>query len=101
MSMDYAKSFYNSKKWRETQRLYMQSQNYICERCGNLAGIVHHKIYITPKNINNPSVTLDFNNLEALCIACHNLEHKSGEVCSYEIRFTSEGNLIKSPLFTK
>lgn len=99
--MDYAKSFYNSKKWRETQRLYMQSQNYICERCGNLTGIVHHKIYITPKNINNPSVTLDFNNLEALCAVCHNLEHKSGGICSDEVRFTSEGNLIKSPLFTK
>lgn len=98
MSKDYAKNFYNSKKWRKTQRLYMQTQNYICERCGSLAGIVHHITYITPQNIDNPNITLSFKNSEAVCIPCHTLEHKSGEVCSNEVRFTSSGDLIKPPI---
>lgn len=37
--------------------------------------IVHHKHYIDMSNIYNTDITLDFNNLELLCIACHNKEH--------------------------
>ena len=98
MSKDYAKAFYHSKKWKDTQQTYMVSQNYICERCGNLARIVHHKKYITPSNIDDPNIILDWNNLEALCMACHTLEHKSNGICSDEVRFTDNGDLIKSPL---
>lgn len=52
----------------------------LCERClknGDLvpAKIVHHKIYLTPQNINDPRITLDYSNLEALCQDCHNREH--------------------------
>lgn len=79
----------------------MMSQNYICERCGETARIVHHKIYITPKNINNPNITLDWNNLEALCIVCHNLEHKSYGVCNNDVMFVKDGDLIKFPLLKK
>lgn len=40
-----------------------------------LGDIVHHKCYINSKNIFNPNVTLNFENLELLCIDCHNKEH--------------------------
>lgn len=98
MSKDYAKAFYHSKKWKDTQAAYMMSQNYICERCGNLARIVHHKKYITPKNINNPDITLDWSNLEALCMNCHTYEHLKNVICSAGVGFTDNGDLIKSPL---
>lgn len=60
----------------------------LCERClahGRYtpAEIVHHKIYITPDNIGEPSITLDWNNLEAVCRSCHEAEHRG-----YEKRFT-------------
>lgn len=40
-----------------------------------LGDIVHHKKYISSKNIYNPEVTLNFDNLELLCRDCHNKEH--------------------------
>lgn len=98
MSKDYAKAFYHSKKWKDTQLSYMVSQNYICERCGSLARIVHHKKYITSNNINNPDITLNWSNLEALCMNCHTNEHLKSGICSNEVRFTDSGDLIKSPL---
>ena len=73
----------------------MQSVNYICVRCGDIATICHHKTYITPENINDPNVTLNWNNLEALCQTCHNLEHHSGGIVAEGLTFDSKGNLIQ------
>lgn len=72
---EYAKDFYKGKQWRNISRLYMERKHYICERCGAVAKICHHKKYITAANINDPAVTLNFDNLEALCQECHNKEH--------------------------
>ena len=55
----------------------MMSQNYICERCGGVGVICHHRKYITPYNINNPALTLGTENLECLCQECHNQEHSA------------------------
>lgn len=32
---------------------------------------MHHKIHITPDNINDPNITLDWNNLQLVCRDCH------------------------------
>ena len=72
---EYARSFYLSKEWKKVSSLYMSSRNYICERCGGVGTICHHKKYITPWNINDPSITLNLDNLECLCQECHNQEH--------------------------
>lgn len=95
MAKDYARGFYNSGAWRKTQAAYMASQNYLCERCGKVACIVHHKKYITPKNISDPSVTLNWDNLESLCMDCHNTEHHGGAICADGLRFDSNGNIVK------
>ena len=93
---DYAKGFYNSKQWRDTQKVFMQSKNYVCERCGKPAVIVHHKTYITPKNINDPNITLNWNNLEALCATCHQHEHfQDRNVTAEGLMFDDQGNLVK------
>ena len=55
--------------------------------------IVHHKKHITPENINNPRVTLSFDNLELLCARHHNEEHKSKYEKRY--RFDEYGNIIQ------
>ena len=65
---EYAKAFYKGKQWKKISRLYMEQQHYICERCGGVATICHHRKYISPANINNPAITLNFDNLEALCV---------------------------------
>lgn len=74
---EYAERFYKGKAWQKVSRLYMTGQNYICERCGGVGVICHHKTYITPENISDPAITLNMDNLECLCQDCHNKEHKS------------------------
>ncbi|PEW67196.1 HNH endonuclease [Bacillus cereus] len=95
MAKDYAKAFYNGAAWRKCKDGFMQSKNYLCERCGGIAVICHHKQYITPQNIHDPNITLSWNNLEALCMTCHTQEHLSGGICAEGLAFDSKGNLIQ------
>lgn len=37
---------------------------------------VHHKIHLTPDNINDPEITLNYDNLMLLCRDCHAAIHK-------------------------
>ena len=94
---EYAKGFYSSDAWKKTRAAYIKKANGLCERCRAVGDItpgkiVHHKKYITPNNINNPSITLSFNNLELLCEDCHNKEHKRKENTRY--RFAEDGSLL-------
>ena len=41
--------------------------------------IVHHKIHLSPDNINDASITLDWSNLMFVCQDCHAKAHKSKE----------------------
>ncbi len=73
-------AFYVSGVWIDCARAYRDS-NPLCERCRkkgeiSLAEQVHHKIKLTPENINNPDITLNWDNLEALCGDCHREEHR-------------------------
>ena len=52
----WAEWFYKSKEWAQTRDAYMVAQHYLCERCGEPAKIVHHKIWLTPKNIHEQSM---------------------------------------------
>jgi hypothetical protein len=77
---EFAKSFYCSKAWKETRKAYAKSKGGLCERCLKkglyVPGvIVHHKVYLTPDNINDPAVSLNWNNLELVCRDCHAQEH--------------------------
>lgn len=80
MSRSIDKAFYSSKAWRECKNEYLKTVNHQCERCrmnGLMvpAYIVHHKKHLNQSNYGDPEVALSFNNLEALCLACHNKEH--------------------------
>jgi len=74
------KSFYNSKQWKDVEKLYKQKRNYLCEKCmeeGRFTPgeIVHHKIHLSESNYRDPEISLNFENLQLLCIACHNSVH--------------------------
>ena len=78
---DFARSFYKSKRWQATREAYLRSVGGLCERCLKKglyrpAVIVHHKVYITAENIHTPEVTLNWDNLEAVCRDCHEDEHR-------------------------
>ena len=78
------RQFYSSVQWTETSRRYRQYRKGLCERClakGLIvpADEVHHKVRLTKDNINDYSISLNFDNLEALCEACHDKEHEQDQ----------------------
>jgi 5-methylcytosine-specific restriction endonuclease McrA len=88
--------FYHSQAWRRLSRAFLMSRNYICEVCGKPAEIAHHKQHITPENIGNSAVTLNVDNLQALCIPCHNTIHYStGGAIVKGLCFDENGDLRK------
>lgn len=73
---DYAASFYKSTTWQACRNAYAKSKAGLCEVCLSRGiytpgEIVHHKVHITPANIGDPSVTLNFANLQLVCRDCH------------------------------
>ena len=76
----FAHEFYCSWAWIKCARAYKKSKGGLCERCWSKgliipAAEVHHKIRLTPENINDPNIALNWNNLECLCKNCHKEEH--------------------------
>ena len=94
---EWNKDFYQSRLWQECRESYLITQNYICERCGEIAKIVHHKTLLTPENTHDPHITLAHENLEALCQTCHNAEHH-GKPKAQRYAFDEAGNVVHSPL---
>ena len=81
-------------EWRRLSRVFLLSKNYICERCGLPAEIAHHRRYLTPRNVNDASIALNPDNLEALCMACHNAEHfGAGRAVVQGLTFDENGDL--------
>jgi 5-methylcytosine-specific restriction endonuclease McrA len=67
--------------WQNTSRAYKQSVGGLCEKCMSKgmvtpAEIVHHKIPLTDDNINDLSISLSWDNLQALCRQCHAEAHE-------------------------
>lgn len=73
-------AFYGSRAWKRCRTEYKKSVGGLCERCKTKGliepgYIVHHKEYINARNITDPNILLNFDNLELLCMDCHNKEH--------------------------
>lgn len=78
---EYAEKFYKSVAWKQCRAAYAKSKGGLCEVClarGRIVPgeIVHHKIHISPKNINDLNVILDWNNLQLVCRECHAEAHR-------------------------
>ena len=92
MAREFAKAFYHSSKWIKTSRAYAVSRYYICEKCGKQGKIVHHKIHLNEDNINDPNISLAWNNLQYLCVECHNRVHGREE--KNKIIFNASGDVV-------
>ena len=73
--------FYTTQIWRKCRASFMQERHGLCEVCMSRGLIVpavhvHHKIPITPDNLDNPAITLNHANLMALCEECHQAQHR-------------------------
>ena len=102
MAKEFAIRFYKSKAWKKCREGYIQSVYGLCERCnkeGKIVNgyIVHHKIKLTPSNINDVEVSLNWNELEYVCIDCHNKEHMGNHdiVVREGLMFNEMGEMIQ------
>ena len=103
VARDFARAFYRSKAWKQTREAYANSRSGLCERClerGIITpgAIVHHKEHLSPDNIDDPTVSLSFENLELVCRNCHAAEHPeiygSKDEGLGRVGFDEDGNLI-------
>ena len=92
MAKAYAKKFYNSAAWRKTSKAYAASKFYLCERCGKPYKLVHHIKHITPYNISDPGITLDWDNLMCVCQDCHAALHSAADK-DRKVIFDENGNV--------
>jgi 5-methylcytosine-specific restriction protein A len=101
MAKTWAKQFYKSKQWQQCRESYIAKVHGLCERCNEKGiitpgKIVHHTVYLSPENINNPEISLNHELLEYLCQNHHNSEHHGeSEVLVEGLMFDREGNLIQ------
>lgn len=74
-------AFYKTQAWVKCRDTYLASVGGLCEKCKEHglirpAEVVHHKIHINVYNLDDPNVTLNWDNLIALCAKHHAMEHK-------------------------
>ena len=91
MAQKFSESFYNSKEWRKCREGFLKKKFHTCEHCGRYAFIVHHKKPLTPGNINNPYISLNWDNLKALCLMCHQDIHDVNKPTADGIKFDNTG----------
>ena len=69
--------FYQSKPWRSLRIEALERDHYECQECKRQGRVgpaqnVHHIKEVKT----HPHLALDLNNVEAVCVNCHNKEHK-------------------------
>ena len=82
MAREFAGNFYKTKQWKRVRESYAKRAGGLCEVClknGLIVPgeIVHHKIHLDESNINDPEITLNYDNLELVCRDCHAALHKT------------------------
>ena len=107
--------FYNTKGWKQNRTAYALSKGCICEACGRpvyvsginsylpknkrLRYVVHHKEHLNDENYTS-DLAYDWNNLELLCIECHNRIHGQ-QVTKDGFVFDGEGNFVEQKIIKR
>lgn len=86
---------YNCSRWKKL-KAYKRKLNPFCEEClkngiYKPSYIVHHITWIDETNYNDDNIFYNINNLESLCLECHNKIHFEKE---RGYLFDDFGNLI-------
>ncbi|MFC9446702.1 HNH endonuclease [Bacillus cereus] len=84
------RKFYDSGEWKSIRKQVKKRDNYECQECKHNARVQtdtneysesakRKKIQIVAHHIkeleHHPELTLNINNLETVCVNCHNKEH--------------------------
>ena len=99
MAGDFSRYFYHSSNWQRCRASYIRSVFNMCEICKDSPGLIlHHKITLTPQNIDDPYITLSWDNLMYLCLDHHNRIHGNGDLVRNDVMFDTNGQLIQKDL---
>jgi hypothetical protein len=102
MAQSWAIKLYASQAWLDCRAAYIASVFGLCESCNESGLIVpgyicHHKVWLTPNNINDPNITLNHEHLRYECLQCHNSTHSKqlNGVTKEGLMFTPDGDLVE------
>ena len=75
-------AFYSSPAWKNLREYIKKERGGLCEMClrrgkYTAATLVHHIKPVTAENVNDPEITLNPENLMALCDDCHAAIHST------------------------
>lgn len=101
MAREFSKAFYKSKEWKKARDYVFNRDNGLCQDCLKKGKLtpgkeVHHKVFLTPLNINDPDITLNENNLILLCKDCHHNRHNERKSVRDGLMFNEYGELIQN-----
>lgn len=104
----FAHQFYHSKAWQDVRTFVWDRAHGLCERCmerGDVkpADVVHHIVPLSVDNIGDPNISLNPDNLTALCNDCHTEVHQHLGIGAMNgikheeprVGFDAEGNVVK------
>ena len=95
MAKSFSRKFYNSGAWVKTSQAYKIHKYGLCEKCGKVGEEVHHIIPLTPQNINDPNISLSWDNLMLLCRSCHELIEEKAKPTIEGIVFMPDGQIME------
>ncbi|WP_122639849.1 MULTISPECIES: HNH endonuclease [unclassified Romboutsia] len=100
MAREFSRKFYKSKAWKQCREYIFNKYHGLCNKCGEPGEEVHHVTWLSPKNIDNPEITLGEDNLVLLCRNCHVAIHRKVNATKDEYTFNENGELvpIETPL---
>lgn len=90
--------FYHSTQWRKCRTAFVAYKHGKCEICGKTGNLVHHRVHLNEENVDDPFISLNFDNLELLCKDCHNTIHADydhgRDTKPTVVEFTPDGDVI-------
>lgn len=85
-------ALYKSVIWRNKRIDILERDHYECQRCKHIkhkltrASVVHHIIELR----DNPTLMIDDDNLESVCVRCHNELHPDKLIKYKKKKFTNK-----------
>ena len=100
---EFAKGLYLSPAWKKCRDAYASSRRGLCEMCLEKGVvrpgvIVHHVRHVSPENVGDPSVTLDWRNLRLVCRDCHAELHSARTDRRWEVDELGRVTAREAPL---
>lgn len=109
MARAFSQAFYHSPEWQKVRQAVLMRDRFLCVKCGRPAEEVHHKTHLSPKNIGDPRITMNMENLISLCKDCHFEEHRGDHAAGrkakareddYPYEFDQNGMLVEKKVIS-